>query len=155
MKKIIVETIWEEKYEAEDGKSFDNRAACELYEKYYKIPLKELLSPYLSFDNWEDPFDGTWRGAQQCFVFKEIPEEIVYFLRLAITSGRTGFDIAYEENSWRLKEGIIYFAYDISGEMSGRGSACWRFMGTKESLNAQIKFCERRIKEIENFEKTL
>ena len=154
MKKVVVETIVEERYEAEDGRSFRYKGDCEVYEKYYKFSLKELLSPYMSFDKWEAPLDGTWRGADKCFIFKEIPQEILHFLDIAFPSGRSGLASAYDKESWRLKDKeILYFCYDISDAMNGCGNAYWRFMGTKKSLNTQINACQRRIEEIENFEK--
>ena len=150
MKTIVIETVVKELYEAEDGKQFDNKTDCEIYEKYYKISLKDLLSPFLSFDNWEEPFtDGN------CFVFKEIPEEILLFIRIIFPRSGSNFVFAYKKESWRLEEkDILLFYYDITEIMNGYGNAYWRFIGTKKSLNAQIKFCRKRIEEIENFEKS-
>lgn len=154
MKKIVVETIVEERWEAENGCSFNHKEDCEVYEKYYKSSLKELLSPYMSFDKWEAPLDVSWRGADKCFIFKEIPQEILHFLDIAFPFGRSGLASAYRKESWRLKDKeILYFCYDISDAMNGRGNAYWRFMGTKKSLNIQINTCRKQIEEIENFEK--
>lgn len=154
MKKIVIETIVEERYEAEDGRNFRHKGDCEVYEKYYKFSLKELLSSYMSFDKWEAPFDGTWEEANKCFIFKEIPREILHFLEVAFPFGRSGLVSAYNKESWRLKDKeILYFYYDTSEIMNGCGDAYWRFMGTKRSLHTQINTCKKRIEEIENFEK--
>lgn len=146
-------------YVAEDGRFFNFEKHCRLYEKYYKIPLKDLLSPYMFFDKWDAPFDGAARGANKCFIFKKIPNEIVDFLEaISIGSGRPGLYKAYKSESWRLeKEGTLYFWYDISELMAGysNGQAYWRFMGTRKSIEYKIESLREDLREIENFEKNL
>lgn len=113
--------------------------------KFRNMSLKELLSPYVEFEDWGDekrynsPL-GIFENL--CVVFAKIPEEILNFLHSP-----------YDTRSWTFCEqcarynGEPFLLYlNCSEVMNGYGSVKWEYFGTIKKIEEEILRTEEEIR---------
>ena len=147
-KKVIeYETI----YVAENGKEFEGKNECLIYEKYYKKNILDLVKNYIVFDSKaiENISKNKTPVFSYALVVKDLPMELKQYFR--ILKNYELFDdlIPIDENIMYKPLPRLYYCNYSESYNGGYGWNGWEDVGTTESITEEIEKLQKRIKIIE------
>lgn len=145
MEKVSKTVVEEEVYVAEDGSEFDNKYECEIYEKYYKRDILDLVKGYIVFDEKgkESVAKSETPYGSYAVCLEQLPHEIAYYIETYINMHHKAKDLVpfcgkYDKNE--------LYVCDYSEAMNGRyGWNGWKSLGTKREIEAEINRKERHL----------
>ena len=113
--------------------------------KFRNMSLKELLSPYVEFEDWGD--EKRYNSplgifGNLCVVFAKIPEEILNFL---LSTHEEGVLTFYRQCA-RYDEKPFLLHLNCSEVMNGYGGVKWEYFGTIEEIEEEILRTEEEIR---------
>ena len=147
--KRVVE--YETVYIAEDGKKFDSKNACLIYEKYYKKNILDLVKDYIIFDNKAIENISKNKTPVFCYALmvKRLPIELVQYFRILEEYEMFNDLVPIDENVMYKPLPRLYYCNYSSSYNGDYGWNGWQDIGTTQSITEEIEKLQKHIKIIE------
>ena len=149
IKKRVIEC--ETIYVAENGKTFDSKNECLIYEKYYKKNILDLVKDYIIFDNKAIESISKNQTPVFCYalIVKDLPMELKQYFRILKNYDLCDDLIPIDENIMYKPLPRLYYCNYNSSYNGSCGWNGWEDVGTTQSITEKIEKLQKCIKIIE------
>ena len=147
MKKVIEKQKIVEKviYIAEDGTEFKDKYVCEVYEKYYKYDILDLVKDYIIFDEKakkaimknQTPIGG------YAVCLEKLPNDMIDYIKMYMKTHYGAKDLIPICSEFGKNK--LYYCNYREAMNGGYGWNGWESQGTRSEIEAEINYKEKQL----------
>ena len=139
--KVIEKVI----YIAEDGTEFKDKYVCEVYEKYYKYDILDLVKDYIIFD--EKAKKAIMKNktpiCSYAVCLKKLPDDMIDYIEMYMKTHHGAEDLI--PICSKTGENKLYYCNYCEAMNGGYGWNGWESLGTRSQIEAEINRKEKQL----------